>query len=79
MPVKYLGREVLIASTISGASDTDLGMIGYKPKPPMHVKFVKMDSLICMSKVNVAPRYDEGDAAMKKAIGMYQMQSQRQL
>ena len=70
MPVKYLGREVLIASTISGASDTDLGMIGYKPKPPMHVKFVKMDSLICMSKVNVAPRYDEGDAAMKKAIGI---------
>ena len=31
MPVKYLNREMLLASTISEASDNNLCAIGYKP------------------------------------------------
>ena len=31
VPLKTIGREMLIASTISEASDTNLGTIGYKP------------------------------------------------
>ena len=68
MPVKYLNRELLIASTISEASDTDLGTIGYKPKDPMHVKFVKMDSLICMAQVNNIPTFDNTNATLSSAI-----------
>lgn len=34
VPLKTIGREMLIASTISEASDTNLGTIGYKPKDP---------------------------------------------
>jgi len=37
VPLKTIGREMLIASTISEASDTNLGTIGYKPTDPIHV------------------------------------------
>lgn len=32
IPMKYLEREMLLASTISEASDNNLCAIGYKPK-----------------------------------------------
>lgn len=68
LPVQYIGRDLLIASTISEASDTDLGTIGYKPKPPMHVTFTRKDSLICLSEVNVAPKYDPNDVTLGRAM-----------
>ena len=45
VPLETIGREMLIASTISEASDINLGTIGYKPKDPMHVKFTRIGSL----------------------------------
>ena len=30
IPRKYLGRELLIAATVTGTSDTDVATIGYK-------------------------------------------------
>lgn len=68
IPVKYLGRELLIASTISEASDPDLGSIGYKPTPPMHVCFTQIDSTIYMNEVNVMPDYDTQNSYMGQAI-----------
>ena len=68
LPQKYLGREMLIASTISEASDTDLGVIGYKPSNPLHVKFTKIDSTIFLNEVNVMPLFDEGNAALDRAM-----------
>lgn len=68
MPLKYLGREMLIASTISEASDTDLGVIGYKPTDPIHVKFTMMDSTVFMNEVNIAPLYDTKNEALGKAM-----------
>ena len=46
VPLKTIGREMLIASTISEASDTNLGTIGYKPTDPIHVKFTRIDTTI---------------------------------
>ena len=54
IPMKYLEREMLLASTISEASDNNLCAIGYKPKDPMHIKFTKTDSTIFMREVNVS-------------------------
>ncbi len=68
IPVKYLGREMLIASTISEASDNELGVVGFKPKDPMHVKFVQIDSTIYLSRVNIPPIYDESDKSLSRAM-----------
>ncbi|MFI3266698.1 MAG: zinc-dependent metalloprotease [Rikenellaceae bacterium] len=68
LPVENLGREMLIASTISDASDTDLGSIGYKPNDPMHVKFIKEDSIVYMVAVNLLPDYDTDNEPLSRAI-----------
>ena len=47
-PLKYMGREVLIASTPSATSNPELVNIGYKAGEPIHVKFVMEDSTIYM-------------------------------
>lgn len=73
LPKRYLGREMLIASTITGASDANLGPIGYKPKPPMHVRFAIVDSTVFMNEVNVHPDYDRSDAQMRHAVGLSTM------
>lgn len=55
VPLKTIGREMLIASTISEASDTNLGTIGYKPTDPIHVKFTRIDTTIYLSQAVVPP------------------------
>ena len=54
-PGQTIGREMLIASTISEASDTNLGTIGYKPTDPIHVKFTRIDTTIYLSQAVVPP------------------------
>lgn len=61
-------REMLLASTISEASDNNLGVIGYKPKPPMHIKFMQLDSTLYLSKVNISPSFDEENPFLSKAM-----------
>ena len=68
VPLKTIGREMLIASTISEASDTNLGTIGYKPKDPSHVKFTRIDTTLYLSEAPVPPLYDKNDPHMTKAI-----------
>lgn len=69
IPLKTIGREMLIASTISEASDTNMGTIGYKPKDPIHVKFTRIDTTIYLSEAPVPPLYDKNDPHMTRAIG----------
>ena len=69
VPLKTIGREMLIASTISEASDTNLGTIGYKPPDPIHVKFTRIDTTIYLSQAVVPPVHDTNDPHMAKAIG----------
>lgn len=68
VPLKTIGREMLIASTISEASDTNLGTIGYKPKDPIHVKFTRLDTTLYLSQAVVPPVYDRNDPHMARAI-----------
>lgn len=69
VPIKTIGREMLIASTISEASDTNLGTIGYKPTDPIHVKFTRIDTTLYLSQAIVPPVHDTDDPHMVKAIG----------
>lgn len=68
VPLKTIGREMLIASTISEASDTNLGTIGYKPKDPIHVKFTRLDTTLYLSLAVVPPVHDTTDPHMTQAI-----------
>ncbi len=68
IPLRYMGREMLLASTISEASDIDIASIGYKPSPPMHIKLLKADSTIYMANVSILPDFDGDDAAMSAAM-----------
>lgn len=69
VPLKTIGREMLIASTISEASDTNLGTIGYKPTNPIHVKFTRIDTTLYLSQAVVPPVHDPNDPHLSKAIG----------
>lgn len=65
---EYLDREMLIASTITGASDPNLASIGYKPQDPLHVTFTMVDSTIFLNEVSVLPVFDESNPQMKEAM-----------
>ena len=67
-PLEYMDREMLIASTITESSAADLASIGYKPVPPIHVRFSKVDSTIFMKEVTVLPDFDPENKAMARAV-----------
>lgn len=68
LPVKYMDREMLIASTITGSSAADLAAVGYKPTEPLHVKFSLADTTVLLKEVNVLPDFDESNREMKQAV-----------
>ena len=53
------GRDVLIASTISEISNGSLGSVGYKPQKPLHCRFVKIDTAVYLTRVNIIPDHKE--------------------
>ncbi len=61
------GRDVLIATTISEISDGGAGSVGYKPKKPLHCRFVKIDSVVYLTRVKILPDYKSGEE-MGKAV-----------
>ena len=54
LPLKYCGRDFLIASTTSKSSNSKLAMVGYKQHDPMCVCFNKKDSAIVLQNVNTS-------------------------
>lgn len=68
LPTKYLGRDMLIASTVSETSSPNVCTVGYKPRQPLHVKFDMLDSLVYLRKINALVTCDEEDEAMKRAM-----------
>ena len=66
-PMKYLGRELLIASTPSATSDPSAVNVGYKAAAPKHMKFVMEDSTIymknCETTTSVDPTKEMAEAA----------------
>ena len=67
-PTKYMGRELLIASTIAETSSPTLCTVGYKPSDPLHVRFDLQDSTIFMRSVNALVEYNEKEANLKEAV-----------
>lgn len=67
-PVKYMGRELLIASTISETSSPTLCTVGYKPSAPLHVRFDLQDSTVFLRSVNSLVEYNEKEANLKEAV-----------
>lgn len=65
IPLKYMEDEMLLASTIVATSDNSVGIIGFKPTDPMHVKFSMKDSTIFLKSINTSCIYDE---AARKSI-----------
>lgn len=61
------GRDVLIATTISEISDSSVGSVGYKPEKPLHCRFVKIDTIVYLTRVNVIPDHKESPA-MSEAV-----------
>jgi hypothetical protein len=74
IPIKLMGREMLLASTISETSDNLNGIVGSKPQDPLQVSFVKVDSTILLNKIirnTIAPEKDINlqNALAKNSIG----------
>ncbi|QEC44041.1 zinc-dependent metalloprotease [Pseudobacter ginsenosidimutans] len=68
IPVKYLNREMLVASTLSEVSDNAFGAVGYKANNPLHVKFVVEDSVAFIQQLNVRVTSDDNTDGGKEAI-----------
>ncbi len=67
MKKEYFGREVLLASTITGSSAPDLASIGYKPTAPIHVKFVYADSTVYLCDMTLPLDFNQEDEALVTA------------
>lgn len=68
MPLKYMGRELLLASTVTAATDNSICVVGYKPRAPRHIKFTLLDSMVCLRNVNSKITYDKGQAGLEEAM-----------
>ncbi len=58
LPLKYCGKDFLIASTTSKSSNSKLATVGYKQQDPMCVCFNKQDSAIVLQTVNTGTLAD---------------------
>lgn len=68
-PLEYIGREVLLGSTVKTTSSALLVMLGYKEKGTKHLKFELQDSSIWVVQPNAAlVRERDETLAEKKAF-----------
>ncbi|WP_065218176.1 MULTISPECIES: zinc-dependent metalloprotease [Butyricimonas] len=51
-PLKYMGRELLLAAVSTASTDNTVCTNGYKENTPMHIRFTLEDSTVQMRKVN---------------------------
>ena len=58
IPMTTLGREMLMASTLTEISEQAFGTVGYKEKDPLHVQFILEDSLVLLKQLNVGVTVD---------------------
>ena len=72
IPKKYMGKEMLFASTITATSNPNTVSVGYKPSTPLHVKFEIADSSVVL--VNCAT-YTELENNIKESMSKNYMDS----
>ena len=68
IPMKYLGREMLFASTLTSTSSNDFCDVGYKQNDPLHVRCTKIDSTIYLNEVNAFVTSNPKEPSLQKAI-----------
>lgn len=68
IPKKYLNREVLIAATVTGTSDSNVATIGYKARQPFHGRFTERDSCIFLERISVLPDADPSNPDSERNI-----------
>ena len=69
IPLKYMNREMLLASTVTQVSDPDYCDIGFKSKQPLHLKFSKRDSSVFLHYVTTLATTDNLDKALNNIYG----------
>ena len=52
LPLNLLKKDMLLGSTISETTDNRFGSVGEKPYAPLHITFIKTDSLISLCEVS---------------------------
>ncbi len=73
MPVKLMGRDMLIGSTVTNISDNRNAIVGSKPQPPLHVQFTMDKTHVQLRQVNydyIATESAIDQALKKNSIGM---------
>ena len=65
-PLKYIGREVLLGSTVKSTSDALLVTLGFKGVKPLHLRFELRDSSVCVVVPNTAVVRDVKESLPEK-------------
>lgn len=68
VPLKLMGKDMLLASTISETSDNGDGVVGSKPTSPLLVKFSKIDSSLVLTKTERNMFAPESDGNLIRAL-----------
>ena len=69
IPLKYMEREILLASTVTNVTSPEFCDIGYKANSPLHLKFTKRDSSIFLRYVSSSATTDNLQKAMSSVYG----------
>ena len=69
IPLKYMDREILLASTVTNVTSPEFCDIGYKANSPLHLKFTKRDSSIFLRYVSTGVTTDNLQKAMNNVYG----------
>ena len=69
IPLKYMEREILLASTVTNVTSPEFCDIGYKANNPLHLKFTKRDSSIFLRYVSTGVTTDNLQKAMNNVYG----------
>ena len=65
IPLKYMEREILLASTVTNVTAPDFCDIGYKANQPLHLKFTRRDSTVFLRYVTSTATTDNLQKAME--------------
>lgn len=68
VPFDLLGKDMLLASTISKISEGQLGTVGAKPVSPIRVRFTKVDSVLLLRKMQQQAIAEDGNPNIARAI-----------
>ncbi len=66
VPVRYMGREMLMGSTLAEISDGRMGSVGYKQQDPLHIRMSTADSMLHIHRINTEFTTGYASGAMRK-------------